>query len=99
MHAAFSATMEERRGRPDLIEGLLAQAFDSFEGNAAIQSEGLPPIACHKGCSACCAIRVTATAPEVLLISNYIRATSHLLARAGIHLAQQLAESDRTARG
>ncbi len=99
MHGAFAATLRERRGRPDLIEGLLAQAFDSFEGNAAIQSEGHPPLACHKGCAPCCVLRVTATAPEVLLIARYIRATSPLLARAGIDLAARVAECDRAARG
>ena len=48
LHAAFGETLRIRAGKPELIEALLSQAFDSFEGNVAIQSEGLPAIACHK---------------------------------------------------
>ncbi|CAD6878256.1 hypothetical protein [Methylomonas albis] len=69
---AFTETLAGRRGREDLIDGLLSQAFSSFEGNVAIQARDYPAIACHKGCATCCTLRVTATAPEVLLIARYM---------------------------
>ena len=91
LHGAFCETLRIRVGKPELIEALLSQAFDSFDGNVAIQSEGLPAIACHKGCALCCALRVTATAPEVLLIDRYMRVRSKALARVGIDLAERIA--------
>lgn len=95
--SAFSETLAARRGREDLIDGLLAQAFSSFEGNVAFQSEGLPAIACHKGCATCCTIRVTATAPEILLIARFIRsATPEAWA---VDLVQRVAEANATTCG
>jgi len=70
---AFAETLAKHGGGRDLIEHLLSQAFSSFEGNVAIQAEGYPEVACHKGCASCCTLRVTATAPEILLIVRYIR--------------------------
>ncbi len=99
LHGAFATTLAARAGKPDLTEALLGQAFDSFEGNVAIQSEGLPPIACHKGCTPCCALRVTATAPEILIAGRYIRATARALARAEVDLAARVAESARATPG
>jgi Fe-S-cluster containining protein len=93
LHGAFGETLRVRAGKPELIEALLSQAFDSFEGNAAIQSEGLPDIACQKGCALCCVLRVTATAPEVLLIDRYIRVRYNAFARVGIGLAERIAEA------
>jgi Fe-S-cluster containining protein len=98
-HQAFTETLAARRGREDLIDGLLEQAFSSFEGNVEIQSEGLPPLACHKGCSTCCTLRVTATAPEILLIARYVRWASDALKRAEVDLEQRLADADRVTRG
>ncbi|MGD0960535.1 MAG: YkgJ family cysteine cluster protein [Methylomonas sp.] len=69
---AFAETLANRRGRENLIDGLLSQAFSSFEGNTALMAEDYPALACHKGCAPCCTLRVTATAPEVLLIARYI---------------------------
>lgn len=69
---AFAETLASRNGRQDMIEGLLSQAFSSFEGNVAMEAKGYPDVACHKGCATCCTLRVTATAPEVLLIARYI---------------------------
>jgi hypothetical protein len=42
-----------------LTDRLMALAFDSFEGNVAVQSgdasgESAPFLACRKGCAACC---------------------------------------------
>jgi len=98
-HQAFAETLAERRGREDLIDGLLEQAFSSFEGNVEIQSEGLPALACHKGCATCCTLRVTATAPEILMIARYIRWASAALKRAEVDLEQRIADADRETRG
>lgn len=70
---AFAETLSSRRGREDLIDGLLSQAFSSFEGNVAMEAKDYPAVACYKGCATCCTLRVTATAPEVLLIARFIR--------------------------
>ncbi|MGY6274523.1 YkgJ family cysteine cluster protein [Methylomonas sp. MgM2] len=69
---AFADTLANRRGREDLIDALLSQAFSSFEGNVAIEARAYPAVSCHKGCATCCTLRVTASAPEVLLIARYI---------------------------
>jgi Fe-S-cluster containining protein len=99
-HQAFAATLAARRGREDLIDGLLAQAFSSFEGNVEIQSEGQPAVACHKGCATCCTLRVTATAPEILMVARAVRSVSApLKQRTGIDLIQRLADADRKTRG
>ncbi len=99
LHGAFGETLRIRAAKPELIEALLSQAFDSFDGNIAIQSEGLPAIACHKGCALCCGLRVTATAPEVLLIDRYIRVHSKALARVGIDLAERIVEATAPGQG
>jgi Fe-S-cluster containining protein len=97
-HRAFAETLAARRGRENLIDGLLEQAFSSFEGNVEIQSEGLPALACHKGCATCCTLRVTATAPEILMIARYIRWASAAFKRNGIDLEQRIADADGATR-
>lgn len=99
MHGAFADVVALRRGRPELVEGLLSLAFGSFDGNVGIQAEGQPELDCRKGCAACCRLRVTATAPEVLLIARFIRATAPALQERGIDLAQRVADADADTRG
>ena len=82
-----------------VMDAVLLQAWDSFDGNVAIQSEGQPPIACRKGCPSCCSLRVTATAPEVLLLAAYLRATAPTLQGHGIDLVGRLREADTATRG
>jgi Fe-S-cluster containining protein len=98
-HAAFAATIRGRRGERGFVRELTAQAFDSFEGNVAIQTEGMPQIACHVGCADCCMLRVVGSAPEILLVAQYIVATRPAFAKVGIDLAQRLADEDRVTRG
>jgi Fe-S-cluster containining protein len=94
---AFAETLAKYCGREELIDGLLSQAFSSFDGNVAVQSEGYPALACHKGCSPCCTLRVTATAPEVILIARYIRWTE---ARTkDVNLAKRVVRADKETRG
>jgi hypothetical protein len=64
LQLAFGETIRGSRGRPDFVKQLTAQAFDSFDGNIAIQTEGMPALACDQGCAACCKLRVAATAPK-----------------------------------
>jgi Fe-S-cluster containining protein len=80
-------------------DAVLQQAWDSFDGNIEIQSEGQPPVACHKGCPSCCSLRVVALAPEVLMIANFLRAARPVLERHGINLLQNLRTTDAATRG
>lgn len=98
-HQAFAETLEHRRGQESLIDGLLVQAWDSFERNVEIQAEGMPPLACHKGCATCCTLRVTATAPEVLMIGRYVRWSDDKFKSVGIDLPARIAEADAKTRG
>lgn len=99
MHDAFADAMTQLHGRSGMVESLLSLAFGSFDGNVAIQAEGQPELDCRKGCAACCRLRVVATAPEVLLIARFIRATESALRVRGIDLAQRVAEADADTRG
>lgn len=97
-HKAFSDTLSEWRGRADMVPALMSLACSSFEGNLAFQAEGQPEIACHKGCSACCTVRVIATAPEVLLASRYIRSGESVFLATGIDLVEGIRQADAATR-
>jgi Fe-S-cluster containining protein len=96
MQGAFAGVIAQQQ---NLVEGLLSLAFGSFDGNVEIQAEGQPKVDCSKGCAACCRLRVVATAPEVLLIAGFIRASAPDLRARGIDLAQRVAEADTDTRG
>ncbi|MDF9392697.1 MULTISPECIES: YkgJ family cysteine cluster protein [Methylococcus] len=98
-HRAFAETLKTRQGTGGLIDGLLLQAWDSFEHNIAIQAEGQPPLACHKGCATCCTLRVTATAPEVLMIGRYVRWSDGRFKSIGIDLPARIADADAKTHG
>lgn len=99
MHRAFDATLQRCAGRPELTEAMLSQAFDSFHGNVAIQCEDEPPLACGRGCATCCTLRVSATAPEVWLVSRFLKAVAPKLLERGIDLWGQVREADAQTRG
>lgn len=80
-------------------DAALQQAWDTFDGNVAIQSEGQPPIACRKGCPSCCTLRVVALSPEVLMIGAFIRATESTWQRHGIDLIARVRDADCATRG
>jgi len=80
-------------------DALMLLAWDSFDGNVAIQSEGQPSVACHKGCPSCCTLRVTALAPEVFMVAAYLRATAAALQAHGIDLVARLRALDAATRG
>lgn len=97
LRTAFNQTGQ---GTPEAArsQALLQQAWNSFEGNVALQSEGQPPVACHKGCASCCELRVSALAPEVFMIAAFLRATAPALHKHGIDLIRALRESDALTR-
>lgn len=100
MRSGFSGILES-----DACDGTVAaialaeQAFEWFEGNIAIQTEGLPPLACAKGCPTCCALRVTATAPEIFLMAAYIRKVEATPQGAQLQLSRKIVEADVSTRG
>jgi Fe-S-cluster containining protein len=97
-HQAFIDTLSQHGGKTGLLPALLTQAFSSFEGNVAQQTEDYPELDCHKGCATCCTLRVVATAPEVLLVARYVRAMDEELQHAGVDLKNRLAEADADTR-
>jgi Fe-S-cluster containining protein len=99
MHHQFETTLSTHRGNESMLAGLLSQAFTSYEGSAALQSEGMPEPDCEKGCATCCTVRVVATAPEILLVARYIRAMDEKLKGLGIDINQRLLEADNVTRG
>jgi Fe-S-cluster containining protein len=99
IHHQFGTTLSAHRGSEAMLVALLSQAFTSYEGSAALQSEGLPEPVCEKGCATCCSVRVVATAPEVLLVARYIRGMDGQLKGQGIDINQRLSEADEITRG
>jgi Fe-S-cluster containining protein len=55
-----------------MVDQLVESASAIFAGNVEAQSQGLPDLACKKGCATCCTIGVAATAPEILMITKYL---------------------------
>lgn len=98
LHGALSRTWDQQPSAQRL-HAVLAQSWDSFDGNVAIQSEGQPAIDCGKGCATCCTLRVTATAPEVFMIARFIQATAPAYAKVVIDLTQRLQAADQRTRG
>jgi hypothetical protein len=98
-YRAFGDTINSCRTRSDLVALLCAQAFDSFSGNVAIQAEGEPALACHGECSACCRLRVIATAPEVFLLARFVTVNAAALAESGVNLIERIANADQTVGG
>jgi Fe-S-cluster containining protein len=60
---------------------------------------GQPPLACDKGCPACCALRVTATAPEIFLIADYIRKVAVTPQGARLDLPGRVARAEAATAG
>ncbi len=92
-HDAFVATLRAARGAPNFLDRLWMQAFSSFEHNVEEQTRTLPQLACHKGCGTCCQLLVVATAPEVLMVTRYLRATGEGFRKMGIDLDARLSET------
>ena len=57
-------------------------------------------LACEKGCPSCCALRVTATAPEIFLLARYIRQIDQRAPRTALGLLSRRVQlANRTTRG
>lgn len=99
MTQAFDGAIRAHRGRHDFVGALCLQAFDSFDGNVAIQAEGAPALACKGDCPACCVIRVVATAPEIFLVARFVAANAAFLAQNGVDLVGRIEETATAAAG
>lgn len=99
LQRAFGATLGHAGRTPVAIDLLMARAFDTFDGNVGVLSEDEPPLACGRGCASCCTLRVTATAPELLLAARFLRAVQPRLEERGIDLVGALRQADRRTRG
>ena len=99
LHAALATTLNANRENPLLIDALLHQVFDTFDGNLTIQCEEEPDLACTRGCAFCCSLRVSATAPEVLLVARYVQALNSRLLERGIDLIDLIRSTDHKTRG
>lgn len=96
LRAAFATTLRDAQ---HTAHAVLQQAWDTFDGNVAIQSQGEPPIACRKGCPSCCSLRIVALSPEIFMIRQFVRATAPAWQRHGIDLEQRVRDADALTRG
>lgn len=96
---AFSETISSCRTRPELVALLCAQAFDGFSKNVEIQAEGEPTLACHGECSACCRLRVAATAPEIFLLARFVTVNAAAFAARDVMLFKRIADADQAIGG
>ncbi len=94
---AFAETLSKERDEEDLMDNLLSLAFSSFEGNVEMDARDYPPVACQKGCATCCTLRVTATAPEILLVVRYIALAD--ASRPELNLAKRVAKANQATCG
>jgi Fe-S-cluster containining protein len=94
MHGLYDQAAARLKGRPLLLDAMLELAWGGFDANVAFQCEGLPELDCQRGCATCCSLRVTATAPEVLMVARFIRALGTKLKERGIDLPGQIAAAD-----
>jgi len=99
LHAHYDQALTKWAEQPALLDAVLHVAWGSFETNVEAQCEGLPALDCQKGCATCCTLRVTATAPEVLMLARFIRAVHPGLMQRGIDLPGQIAWADDKTQG
>ncbi len=81
------------------LDSVLGLSWRTFDLSVAAQSEGLPPVDCHRGCATCCNLRVTATGPEILLVARFIRAVDTALKARGVDLPAQIARAHQDTQG
>ena len=100
LQQTFRTLLASRPGSGAAVETLTEQAFNLFEANIGVQSAHLPVLACEKGCPSCCALRVTATAPEIFLLARYIRQIDQRAPRTALGLLSRRVQlANRTTRG
>lgn len=99
LHLAFARILAARHAPGMLIDILVGQAFDLFEDNIGVQTQDLPPLACQKGCPSCCILRVTATAPEIFLLADYVQRIDATPQGAALALPRRIAHAHRATGG
>ena len=104
LHRRFDEALARLAGRPALVPALLGMAFDQLEvaGDAKPDPDApQPPAApaCTAGCASCCQLRVLVTAPEVFLMTRFLRSIVPPLAERGIDLITPLHEVHAATRG
>ncbi|NPV21090.1 hypothetical protein [Bradyrhizobium aeschynomenes] len=100
LQRSFCALLADWPGSSATVESLTDLAFDLFEANIGPQSAHLPTLACEKGCPSCCALRVTATAPEIFLLARYIRQIDQRMPSTALGLlSRRVKLANRATRG
>ncbi|ACK49589.1 protein of unknown function UPF0153 [Methylocella silvestris BL2] len=100
LRRGFSERLTRPRVREVVVDRLLEDCFAALD-----QSCGdVTGLACRRGCATCCAVRVVATAPEILLIARAIKSQRRKAAEdlgrriaAAARATRQLDELDRMA--
>ncbi|BAM89822.1 signal peptide [Bradyrhizobium oligotrophicum S58] len=96
----FSSLLAVRTASQNFAATLADRAFDLFEANIEAQAAHLPALACAKGCPSCCALRVTATAPEIFLLARYIRQIDERMPATALgSLSRRVKLANRATRG
>jgi Fe-S-cluster containining protein len=99
LHTVFARIVMENRDSARLPERLVDRAFELFEANISPLTRHLPALACEKGCPSCCVLRVTAAAPEIILLADYVRRVEATPQGAAIGLKRRIELADRATRG
>ena len=99
MHGAYDALRAAMSPEFSMAQPLMALAWRSYEDNVQVQAQDEGPVACGRGCATCCALRVAATAPEVLVVVGFLRQVLPLLKERGVDLLARIQDVDARTRG
>lgn len=102
LHRRFDQALARLVAGPALVPALLGLAFEQLEQAGAPDPDAPQPPsapACEAGCASCCQLRVLATAPEVFLMTRFLRRIVPPLAERGIDLIAPLREVHAATRG
>jgi len=95
LHKDYETRLLADPHRAKMIKAVLDLAFIRCEDTTNALFQGQPELACHKGCATCCTLRVLATAPEIFLIAETIKADPEL----SQILPPRIAQADQETRG
>lgn len=100
MRVGFGQILSQPSIDPEATTMAVAgRAFGWFESNIALHTQGLPELACARGCPTCCALRVTATAPEIFTMADYVRKVAATPQGAPLALAERIFDAGIRTRG
>jgi Fe-S-cluster containining protein len=76
--AALAALIDQRLGAKPLrgASAKILRLLNAIQDRTNSTSAQLMPVACRKGCALCCNIFVSASAPEIFAIADYVRANA-----------------------